>query len=277
MPFDIERIEIRIFEIIMKRASRPNLAERAWAVQRHKAKQPFQQPEAIWENWITTRNPKMKDLLCRHNYRLASKVAHQWEALCELELEDLEQLASIGLLKAIDRFNPSLGNKFSSYAMPWIKGEILHFLRDRGRLYSVPRKAREIKASVIELHRLLLKDGGSATLEECAAAKGIAADEWEWICEATEKRSVGELNEAIHVPVEESSFEDEQTYAAIQRELSALPDGFERTCVIEHFWGGLKAEEIAKKQKRSEQEVKEAIASALTQLRNTAVVQELEA
>lgn len=245
--------------------TRTKLAEVAWS--KRQKKQPFEQPDNIWAAWTSTRHDALRSILFQHNQRLASRVAHQWAEMCEIEYADLEQLASIGLLKAIDRFDPTLGNKFSSYAMPWVKGEILHFLRDKGRLYSVPRKAREIKASVVELQRYLLKGGGVASLEECAAAKGISAEEWQWICEATEKRPVGELKEAIHVAAEEQDWERENAYEALQQELMALPDLDQRTFLLEHYWQGLKIDAIAKKHNKSAEFVESQLKAGMDLLR----------
>ena len=255
--------------------ARKHLAETAWTSCRRSRSKPFEQPEEVWAAWTETRQDALKDVLFRHNQRLASKVAHQWAEMCEIEYADLEQLASIGLLKAIDRFDPTLGNKFSSYAMPWVKGEILHFLRDKGRLYSVPRKAREIKASVVELQRYLLKGGGLASLEECAEAKGISPEEWQWICEATEKRPVGELKEAIHVADEKLDWERERAYEALQQELMMMPDSVQRTFLLEHYWQGLKVEAIAKKHKQSVEFVEAQLKAGMDVLKENSKLKDL--
>jgi RNA polymerase sigma-B factor len=256
---------------------RQHLAESAWARYRpSQKKESFEQPDEIWAAWINTRDPALKNILFRHNQRLASKVAHQWAEICEIDFADLEQLASIGLLKAIDGFNPSQGNKFSSYAMPWVKGEILHFLRDKGRLYSVPRKAREIKATVVKLHRYLLKGNGAATLEDCAAAKGLSAQEWAWICEVTEKRPMAELKEAVHVEAEEPDWEQEEAYALVRESLMSLPDPG-RSYLIESVWKGLQVEAIAKKHNQPIDFVNAQLQASMTQLKSDPKIAELKA
>lgn len=55
------------------------------------------------------------------------------------ERDDLIQVGYIGLIKASERFDPTLGHSFSSFASPWIKGEILHYLRDKAGLIRIPR------------------------------------------------------------------------------------------------------------------------------------------
>lgn len=250
-------------------------SERAWAHYRPRAKKAeFQQPDEVWAQWRTARAAHLKTALYEHNKRLATQVAHRWVEMCEIEFEDLEQLAIIGLLKAIDGFDPGQGNKFSSYAMPWIKGEILHFLRDRGRLYSVPRKAREIKARVGKMHRQLLKGGGQASLLEVALADGVSAEVWAWILEATEKRPVGELNEAIHIADEQPDWETEQLHEALRAELAKVPNPG-RQYVIESVWGGLKVEAIAQAAGQSTEFVQGLIDQSLSQLRASENLSEL--
>jgi RNA polymerase sigma-B factor len=58
------------------------------------------------------------------------------------ELDDLKQVGCIGLMKAVRRFRPELGNAFSSFAIPYIRGEIQHYLRDRIPLIRPPRGKR---------------------------------------------------------------------------------------------------------------------------------------
>jgi RNA polymerase sigma-B factor len=225
--------------------------------------------------WRATKAPILKEILFEHNQRLATQVAHRWAEQCEIEFEDLEQLAKIGLLKAIDGFDPAKGNRFSSYAMPWIKGEILHFLRDRGRLYSVPRKAREVKARVHSLHRQLIKGGGTASLLEVAIAEGVSEESWSWILEATEKRPVGELNEAVHVAAEQPDTETEDLYEALRQALAQIPNPG-RQFLLAKVWGGLKIDAIAQIAAQSPEFVAQHIEMSLGQLRSDPHLNELE-
>lgn len=250
----------------MIKGRRPScLAEKAWA--RKRQKQKFSQPDDVWNQWITTRDPKHKGTLAEHNSGLCREAARRWQAMSEIEYDDLYQLANIGLLKAIDRFDPGLGNAFSSFAMVWVKGEILHFLRDKGRLYSIPRQAREIRAAVRRTHRLLTKSGGEATELEVAIASGYSQAEWEWICQATEKRTVSELNEAIHVAADEPDYERQQLHEQLMDALMTLPNPG-RKFLIESVWKGLSHEAIAKKERCSLEHVQTQISLGLSTLRD---------
>jgi RNA polymerase sigma-B factor len=73
---------------------------------------------------------------------------------CTESYEDLEQIGLCGALKAIEKFDPTKGIAFSSFAVPYIRGEILHFLRDHGTGIKVPRRWRELHASANNVERV---------------------------------------------------------------------------------------------------------------------------
>lgn len=93
------------------------------------------------------------------------------------ELEDINQIGTIGLIKAIDKFDDSFGVKLSTYAVPMIAGEIKRFLRDDGML-KVSRSLKEngyrIKKASEEL---VSKNGREATVEELAAATELSVED----------------------------------------------------------------------------------------------------
>ncbi|GAB7004073.1 hypothetical protein JCM18899A_15450 [Nocardioides sp. AN3] len=94
------------------------------------------------------------------------------------QLEDLLQVGAIGLLKAIDRFDPDRGVEFSTYATPTILGEIKRHFRDKGWAIRVPRRLQELRlqvtAAVPELTQTL---GRSPTAVEIADAVGCSVDD----------------------------------------------------------------------------------------------------
>ena len=93
------------------------------------------------------------------------------------EPEDLFQIGSIGLMKAIDKFDTSFEVKFSTYAVPMISGEIKRFLRDDG----IVKVSRSIKENGWKLRRaeekLLYELGREATLEELSGETGIPVED----------------------------------------------------------------------------------------------------
>ena len=111
------------------------------------------------------------------------------------EAEDLFQIGSIGLLKAIDKFDLGYDVKFSTYAVPMITGEIKRFLRDDGML-KVSRSLKEIAYKAYQAKEALTeKLGREPLLEEIAEETGVEKEELVMAMEAA-----GEV-ESLHRPV----------------------------------------------------------------------------
>lgn len=93
------------------------------------------------------------------------------------EAEDLFQIGTIGLIKAIDKFDVSFDVKFSTYAVPMITGEIKRFLRDDGMI----KVSRTLKENNMKLRaageRISAEQGRDATLEEIASDTGLSMEE----------------------------------------------------------------------------------------------------
>ena len=93
------------------------------------------------------------------------------------EMEDLVQIGSIGLMKAIDKFDTSFDVKFSTYAVPMIAGEIKRFLRDDGMI-KVSRSLKETAGKAYMMREILeKKNGREPTLEEISAEIGATRED----------------------------------------------------------------------------------------------------
>ena len=93
-------------------------------------------------------------------------------------LDDLVQVASLGLVKAIDRFDPDRGTKFTSYAAPTIVGELKRHLRDRGWALRVPRELQERALAVGRMTEEMSKQiGRSPKPREVAQALGCRVEQ----------------------------------------------------------------------------------------------------
>lgn len=102
-------------------------------------------------------------------------------------LDDLVQVGTIGLIKAIDRFDPERGLEFTTFATPTIMGEIKRHFRDKGWSVRVPRRLQELSAKVNQVTDELTKDlQRSPSVEEIAAALDTTVDE---VLEAMESSS----------------------------------------------------------------------------------------
>ena len=104
---------------------------------------------------------------------LASKFKNRGEPL-----DDLVQVGTIGLIKAIDRFDPERGLEFTTYATPTILGEIKRHFRDKGWSIRVPRRLQELSAKVTQAtDELTVELQRSPSVEEIAAKLGVGAEE----------------------------------------------------------------------------------------------------
>jgi RNA polymerase sigma-B factor len=94
-----------------------------------------------------TRDPVVREELARRFMPLVRRLASRYRGGRE-PLEDLVQVASLGLVKALDRFDPERGVAFTTYAAPTILGELRRHFRDRGWSVHVPRDLQERTAAV---------------------------------------------------------------------------------------------------------------------------------
>ena len=127
-----------------------------------------------------------------------------------------QQLGSLGLLKAIEGFDPSFGVRFSTYAVPMITGEIRRFLRDDGPL-KVSRHLKQQASLLFSLQEQLKEASGrEPTLEELSQAAGIPPEE------------VVLALDACRIPrsIEEPIFEDQPDSSTLGDTLPAQEDDF---------------------------------------------------
>ena len=121
--------------------------------------------------------PALRDELLRAHMPIVEYIARRFYGRGE-PLADLVQVASIGLINALDRFEPERGLEFSSYATPTIVGEIKRYFRDKGWMVRVPRRLQEVRsamtAATADLNQQL---GRSPTVAELAVRVGATEDE----------------------------------------------------------------------------------------------------
>lgn len=128
---------------------------------------------------------RARDELIERFLPLARSVARRYERADE-PLDDLIQVASLGLVKAIDRFEPALGNAFSSYAVPTMAGELKRYFRDRAWAVRPPRGLQELTLRVERATtRLTAQLDRAPTVNELALATGSSNEQ---ILEALQAR-----------------------------------------------------------------------------------------
>jgi RNA polymerase sigma-B factor len=172
-----------------------------------------------------------RDKLVEANLPLARAIARRYAGRGE-QLDDLVQVASIGLIKAVDRFDIGRGVFFRTYAVPTIVGEIKRHFRDRAWAVHVPRRLKELNQTLSSLIQdMSAQLERSPTIAELAEAAGVEEEE---VVEALES-SRAYTAESLSAPAEEGSDLDRlQT-------LGAVEPAFERTEDRQFLTSGLDA------------------------------------
>lgn len=140
----------------------------------------------------------LRNRVVNSNMGLVRKVAHRFAHQSPVPFEDLEQIGCMGLIVAVERFDPTQGYAFSSFAVPYIKGEILHFLRDRSSAVRIPRRWQQLNNEATKVSQTLIAQLGRQPNErEIATALNISLEEWRSVKLATVNRSPASLDARI--------------------------------------------------------------------------------
>ncbi len=132
---------------------------------------------------------RVRNQLVQLNAGLVRKIAHRVSHQCAEPYEDLEQIGYLGLIRAIERFNPHQGCAFSSFAVPYIRGEMLHFLRDRSGTVKIPRRWQQLNKEGQRVREALMEaTGRQPSDDEIADALGVTVNEWRESKLATKNR-----------------------------------------------------------------------------------------
>jgi RNA polymerase sigma-B factor len=124
-----------------------------------------------------TRDRDLRNALVEHYIELARALARRFANRNE-PLDDLEQVAMLGVLKAVERFDPEHGTPFVGFAVPTVMGELRRHFRDHGWMVRVPRRIQNLhlhlNALITDLAQLLER---SPTIEEIADAAGVPEED----------------------------------------------------------------------------------------------------
>jgi RNA polymerase sigma-B factor len=181
---------------------------------------PRAEERALLLRWHNNRDVAARDALVERMMPLARRVAARYRRRDET-FDDLLQIAVIGLVKAIDRFEPGRETALSSYAVPTMLGELKRHFRDHGWALHVPRGLQERVFAVDDAEKALVRRlGRTPTSAEVSGVTGLGEEE---ILEAREAARALES-----VSLEDQRFgggENAMTYAD---GVGALDDNFER-------------------------------------------------
>lgn len=136
-----------------------------------------QKTKELFKRYKETGDEQAREQLVLAHLNLARFLASKFKNRGE-SLDDLVQVATIGLIKAIDRFDISRGLEFTTFATPTIMGEIKRHFRDKGWSVRVPRRLQELSAKVTQVSdKLTEKLQRSPSVDEIAQSLGVSVDE----------------------------------------------------------------------------------------------------
>ena len=137
-----------------------------------------------------SKEPSLRNRLVQMNIGLVRREAHRWVRQSTESFDDLMQVGSLGLISAIERFDLSKGYAFSSFAIPYIRGEIQHYLRDRSSMMRIPRRWQSLSYQARKAIQILrTEQHRQPTDSEIAAFLEISMEEWQEVKLATRNRS----------------------------------------------------------------------------------------
>lgn len=172
----------------------------------------------LLEQYAVTRLPALRDELVESYLPLARAVARRFEGR-GVEREDLQQVASIALMKAIERFEPSRGFRFVTYAIPTIAGDVRNYLRDKASGMRVPRDARQKLYKMQQIREQFEREQlREPSARELADAMQISPDELLLLLDMRNQTDVTSLDAPV----------GEESEADLGAMLGVDDDGYER-------------------------------------------------
>ena len=219
-----------------------------------------------------TGDRRLRDQLVADHLGLAEAMAGRYAGRGILH-EDLVQVATIGLIKAITRFDPDHGAAFSSFAVPTILGELRHHFRDHGWTVNVPRRLQDLRRRADAAAATLAQDLGRApTADEVAARLGEEPDTvllaLEGLRTAYAPTSI-DTGTAESLPAPSHDTARVEDRVVVDELLAALPEREQRIVVL-RFWGDLSQQQIADRVGCSQMHVSRLLRRSLAALQEAA-------
>jgi RNA polymerase sigma-B factor len=226
------------------------------------------------------RSNQLREMLINGYRPVAQHIAQKYGRRGE-NPEDIEQVATVGLILSVDRFDPGRGVDFLSFAVPTISGEVLRYFRDRSTTIRVPRRIRELQGFVYDAAAAIAQRHGRAArpseiarllkvdvedVLECLQAQQTAycmsLDEPAW----GEAGSGGCLRFSGSLGQVEAEFDLIEHREALAPLLAELPER-ERYILLLRFFGGMTQTEVAQKVGISQMHVSRLLTRTLSRLR----------
>ncbi|MBQ2983173.1 MAG: sigma-70 family RNA polymerase sigma factor [Candidatus Gastranaerophilales bacterium] len=222
---------------------------------------------------------KLKELVVLACMPIVQKVARSLARRSTDPVEDIIQVGSLGLVKAIDLYNPEISKNFKSYATYLITGEIRHYLRDKTTIIRAPREIKELSFRVHKLTLELTEKLGHAPSDKDIALALEMPQEKVEECNNLDRRTttisidqiIGNdensvsLVEKIEDESQSEAFNSYENRMILDEAISKL-DELERQLVILNYYEGLNQREISEKLNISQMQVSRKLKKAISKL-----------
>lgn len=222
-------------------------------------------------------DPETRSKLIECHLGLVEYLARRFAGRGE-PLDDLIQVATIGLVKAVDRFDPERQVEFSTYATPTIVGELKRHFRDKGWAVRVPRRLQELNLRLGSVISQLSQDiQRSPTVAEIAAAADATEDEVLEALDSAHAYSLISLDAGTTeegLSYHEQIGDEDEGLSALEERLSVAPlvrelTPRERRMLYLRFFKGMTQSEIAQELGISQMHVSRLLAKTLATLRSS--------
>lgn len=232
------------------------------------------------------RRAQVRDELVTGHLPLAEHIAQRFSGRGTPK-EDLIQVATVGLINAVDRFEPDKGNDFLSYAVPTVMGEVRRHFRDASWSMRVPRRLKELHLSVSTASTKLAQQLGRApTPVEIGEFLGISKEEVFEGLEAGQAYHSMSLDESLSgdnegaslgdsIGTDDGALEGVENHEALKPLIEALPEREQRILALRFFYN-MTQTQIAEKVGISQMHVSRLLSRTLATLRDGLVVEEEE-
>ncbi len=240
---------------------------------------------ALWRRYVAEHDPAIREELVNRNLAFAKRLASRYRGASE-SFDDLLQVASLALVKAVDRFDPERGIPFSAFASPTILGELKRHFRDRAWTVRVPRglhdRMGQVDKAVSELTEKLQR---SPSIGEIAARLELEPTDVLEVLEANHNRrplsldrpagseDSEEASPAEWIGEEDKNFELVEGRVALDAALPQL-DERERLVLRLRFVEDMTQSQIAERIGHSQMHVSRILRRALARIREQVREQE---
>lgn len=224
---------------------------------------------ALFEVFRTSADPGVRERLILEHRHLAEQCARRFRNRGEADA-DLEQVAYLGLIKAIDRFDPAMGVPFHGYAVPTIVGEIKRHFRDTTWAVSVPRGSKDLLSRLsATTDRLHQEFGRTPTVRELSLGLGVDDTAVEQALQARSANRVGVIDESgnrssVRNAGDSTDAVDARVVATAA--IAGLDDRM-RSILIWRYWEECTQREIAERLGIGQVQVSRLLRSALAAMR----------